>query len=644
MLFPWVRRAEMVANLFPLVVLVISLIGCVGEKADSFSDAGSEEEGPSGDPRNYASYYDNTYGLITEGEGFQQRFPINDPCGLPFETREHGYFEGFLYWTPNGDRLVVDDRDLIVALGAVDGTAETIVDTNPVASESGLHGLYADISPDGSHLVYSSCEFPIRAPNYEIVVRGIDGTKPRRQTLHSRGQLDHYPVWSPDGSHVMHVNSEAPGISRDSELVVHSMFDIKGDGESQFLTLPGDSVASLFPPVWSPDGQQIAMITVSNWDGVSNQEVLATVRIDGAEFTKIDTTTALPVWTSDGGEVVYASWEEKSPVVYAARPNGEGKRTLWRGRVQDPPNAVTHLHMSPDGSELLIVVDSIIVVNIHEGNARHIVTPRLGSGALAKWSPDGSKIAVYQRQYGDSHRTSLLNAHLFTVAPDGSNLRLVAWKNKASGPLVLAGPEEPEWEPRDTAMCSAGVVVPDPMKNPDLVKDCETLLDVRTALIGSTGEVELDQQGVQSSPLNWNRVTPIGQWEGISVGCSPLRVIGVVLPERGLTGVLPPVLGQLVGLRVIDLGNPDDPAPPETRSLGARPNRLTGTPPKALTDLPYLRELKLRNNYLSGPIAVEYWSLKGLVTRELEGNNFLSTRMDYTTNASGLAVNEIQCD
>ena len=621
---------DMTRWLVSLCALMIVGLSCIQEQR------GTEEEPD--------SLLDSIYDRETVGaepthddEHLKIRFEINDPCRIPFGPREHGYFDGFLYWSPNGEELFWGDESAIVAVNIMSHSLRHLVDTNPSGSKLGVHGLFADLSPDGTRIAYSSCEFTKRAPNYELVVLDIHGGDLTRLTVDGKGELDHYPSWAPNGSRIMYIHSKAPGISNDYRgRIIHRVIDPKSR-QTWDLVLPR-VYGTLSPAIWSPDAKRVALITLSSLDQAQRQDVLVTVRTDGTDFQTLGTSTTLPVWTPDAKEVIYAGLEGGAAVVYAVQPNGEGNRVLWRGQAQDPPSPVTHLHLSPEGSELLVVADGIAVLDMEGSGYRKIVTSRLGKSALAKWSPDGSKIAVHQQSYTNLDRTSLDNAHLFTIAPDGSDLQLVAWKNDISSSLALSAPLEPDWKPEDTTMCSTGLVVLDPLGNPDLVRDCEVLLEVRNALMGSTVVGEGDEDKVQPNPLIWDPENPIDRWEGITVGCSPPRVIGVVLPERGLAGTVPAALGQLTALRGIDLGNLEDPP------LSELPNRLTGTVPKELTDLPHLRVLILRNNYLSGPIPAEIWMLQSLVTREFEGNNFLDAQADRTTDAFGLAANEIQCE
>ena len=140
-------------------------------------------------------------------------------------------------------------------------------------------------------------------------------------------------------------------------------------------------------------------------------------------------------------------------------------------------------------------------------------------------------------------------------------------------------------------VCTAGSVVSDPDENAELVADCETLLGLRDALAGS-------------GLLNWGADTTISDWDGITVGGSPMRVTKVELDEKGLNGSLPTALGVLTGLEALSLSG----------------NGLRGTVPAELGGLASLTELSFDNNQLTGGIPVELGSLAGLETLALNDN------------------------
>ena len=140
-------------------------------------------------------------------------------------------------------------------------------------------------------------------------------------------------------------------------------------------------------------------------------------------------------------------------------------------------------------------------------------------------------------------------------------------------------------------VCTAGRVVADPDENAELVADCETLLGLRDALVG---------RGL----LNWGADTTITDWDGISVGGSPMRVTEVALDEKGLNGSVPTKLSALTGLEALSLSG----------------NGLRGTVPAELGGLASLTELSIDNNQLTGGIPVELGDLADLETLALNDN------------------------
>ena len=93
--------------------------------------------------------------------------------------------------------------------------------------------------------------------------------------------------------------------------------------------------------------------------------------------------------------------------------------------------------------------------------------------------------------------------------------------------------------------CSSGSAVKSPQDNPLLVQDCMALLEARDTL---------SQDGRR---LIWTPDIPMSKWDGTSIEGSPPRVAVLSLPgndENGrLKGRIPPVLGNLTGLLVLDL-------------------------------------------------------------------------------------------
>ena len=115
---------------------------------------------------------------------------------------------------------------------------------------------------------------------------------------------------------------------------------------------------------------------------------------------------------------------------------------------------------------------------------------------------------------------------------------------------------------------------------------------------------------------NWLSDAPLREWHGVDTDASG-RVVRLRLRGRwdsetrvwiphGLSGSIPPELGNLGSLRELDLRN----------------NNLTGPIPPELGDLGNLRRLYLGSNDLTGPIPPELGGLASLENLDLGGNGF----------------------
>ena len=139
---------------------------------------------------------------------------------------------------------------------------------------------------------------------------------------------------------------------------------------------------------------------------------------------------------------------------------------------------------------------------------------------------------------------------------------------------------------------------------------------------------------------NWLTDAPLGDWYGVDTDASG-RVVGVDLAGKwdpdasewvhhGLTGPIPPELGSLANLEVLDLSTNDlsGPIPPELGNLSnltalrLRKNYLTNPIPPELGNLHKLRDLDLSEADLGGPIPPELGNLSQLLWLNLNTNAF----------------------
>ncbi len=167
--------------------------------------------------------------------------------------------------------------------------------------------------------------------------------------------------------------------------------------------------------------------------------------------------------------------------------------------------------------------------------------------------------------------------------------------------------------PVHQSVCGNGSVVPNASINPQLVADCETLLAFKDKIRGT-------------GTLNWSATTPMRNWNGIRIGGSPLRVASIRI-QSGMTGVIPPELGSLTGLTLLDLGY----------------NQLTGSIPSAIGNLPNLKFLYLHGNQLTGAIPGELGNLSKLEILHLWSNQLTGTipaRLSRATNLEEISLSD----
>ncbi len=149
-----------------------------------------------------------------------------------------------------------------------------------------------------------------------------------------------------------------------------------------------------------------------------------------------------------------------------------------------------------------------------------------------------------------------------------------------------------------------------------LTADCNVLLALYNNTSGANWQ---DDTGwlVTSTPCSWYGVT-----------CTGNRVTSLLLDTNGLSGSMPPSLGNLTKLTQLSLSdnNLTGPIPTQLGNLAnlttlyLHTNQLSGMIPATLGNLQYLQELYLGGNQLSGQIPATLGSLPALTLLVLGSN------------------------
>ena len=164
----------------------------------------------------------------------------------------------------------------------------------------------------------------------------------------------------------------------------------------------------------------------------------------------------------------------------------------------------------------------------------------------------------------------------------------------------------------------------------------ETDRDALLALYNATGGPSW------TSNTNWLTAEPLAKWHGVTMDGHG-RVVELWLNENGLNGSLPPELGLLARLELLDLSSNElaGQVPPQMGHLGnlwlmdLSGNRLSGTLPPEMGELGELGVLSLANNRLTGQIPAELNQLVALESLDLSGNEFTGCVSDVLRDAAG---------
>ena len=186
--------------------------------------------------------------------------------------------------------------------------------------------------------------------------------------------------------------------------------------------------------------------------------------------------------------------------------------------------------------------------------------------------------------------------------------------------------------PNNTLTCNATTLGESPYKpgisprtRTALAEDCDTLLTIKSTLEGTLA--------TGTAPLNWSPTLALTRWDGdIEVSGTPKRVTKLILNPRltlsgiKLAGKIPLQIGNLTGLKVLNLGN----------------NRLTGVIPTQIGKLTELREIKAHANQLEGVIPTQIENLTKLTFLGLGGNRVrgvIPTQIGKLTELTHIKVN-----
>lgn len=334
--------------------------------------------------------------------------------------------------SPDGTRLAFSYRGDLWTVAAAGGTATRL-------AELAGWDVRPRWSPDGKTLAFGST----RNGNMDLYTVPAGGGEPRRHTFHTGADV--LGGWSPDGKSLVFYTY------RDSRS--YDLYSIEVEG-GRLRKLTHDEVI-VSSPVWSPDGKSIAYNRGgSSWARKRLRSAAAAdlwvlpLKGEGGgtprRLTRKDSPELWPQYSPDGKSLFFVSDRDGQSTVWRMPARGGGERrvfhhpgsqihypelsrngkvmvyeadfSLWTvdlslsrpqprrveitAEVDDSPrvetrkltSGATELEVSPDGSQLLLVLRNDLFVMPSSGGEARRLTDSLARDYDATWTPDGRHV------------------------------------------------------------------------------------------------------------------------------------------------------------------------------------------------------------------------------------------------------------
>ena len=463
-------------------------------------------------------------------------------------------------WAPDGSKIMfqsIRDSNPGIFIINPDGSGIAQITRLRVQRES------AAWSPDGTRIAFASDNDGV----YDMYVVNVESlgigpyTGPviaSKATFDVTRLTDHpaddfAPSFSPDGTKVA-FNSDRNGVDSDIHVV-------NADGSNPVLV--ADMQGDAHHPAWSPDGSKIAFdVGYHVW----------VVNPDGSNITQLTKNSPnqlqyQPAWSPDGRKIAFTSRSSGRWDIHIMDADGSNIDRVTNNRAWDNSPA-----WSPDGTKIAFISNrdddyDMYIMDADGSNINKITESRHDNSP--SWSPDGTKIAFISDRDGEPS--------VYVVNADGSDIIRVtdnryhdghpAWSLDGTK-IAFNSRRDGNWDIYVANVESLGVAPGQPLAPP--LDDRAVLTAFYNATNGGSWT---------GSRNNWLSARPLNQWEGVSATTDG-TVVGIDLPDHGLSGAIPAEFGQLSGLKFLNLSA----------------NSLTGDVTESLGDLTDLDTILLAYN------------------------------------------------
>jgi serine/threonine protein kinase len=387
-------------------------IGSLQIKEPDRSQTGSRRKPPTGQRRILLGALLIVASLVAGFLAYELFFLPQQPLSATFSrlTEIPGQ-EGYADVSPDGSFIVYtrgrygDSRDIYW---------QRVGGSNPVnlTADSDVDNCHPALSPDGSQIAFRS-----EREGGGIFLMGATGESVRRVT-----DVGYNPSWSSDGKKIV-VATEAVEGPFDRELMSNLWVIELYTGAKEII-----SKADAVQPSWSPHGHRIAYWGLP--EGTKVRDIW-TIPAGGGESVRVTNDAHVdwsPVWSSDGRYLLFSSTRG-------------GSMNLWRVRIDEvsgetsgEPEAVpapTGFAAFPHGArrtnQFVYVSDNSrlnIVRVAFDPESEEIIPPPMSVTRGSKFavkpsaSPDGKWVAF---------RGGRVQEDIYLVTPDGSEMRQLTY-------------------------------------------------------------------------------------------------------------------------------------------------------------------------------------------------------------------------
>jgi TolB protein len=239
------------------------------------------------------------------------------------------------------------------------------------------------ISPDGKRLAFASD----RDGDPEIFVMNMDGSGLVKLTDNTAA--DYMPAWSPDGTRIAFVSDRTYFVPLEGgNLEVSSgleLYVMDADGRN-VVRLTGDQNDVSLYPSWSPDGQKIAYMNVSNVAHIYVVDVNPENPQPRDLTPELTISAWSPRWSPDGKYIIFMGDDQTKKGIYRMDADGGNLVELTR----DWPAYAVDPAWSPDGRRIVFASNPGGAVNLYtmtpDGKDIQQLTKGSGYYALPSWS------------------------------------------------------------------------------------------------------------------------------------------------------------------------------------------------------------------------------------------------------------------